>query len=93
MRSLLFVTLEYISGGEECQRTMITCSVTAMVTKYFDKKWKKHRNFPVNPWIFSNAVEWLQNEIKNCNKNVIIFQKGVAICKQVCYNTVTYIKN
>jgi len=29
----------------------------------------------------------------NCYKNVIIFKKGVAICKQVCYNTVTYIRN
>ena len=27
------------------------------------------------------------------NRNVIIFKKGVAICKRVCYNTVTYIKN
>ena len=25
-----------------------------------------------------------------CYKNVIIFKKGIAICKQVCYNTVTY---
>jgi len=26
-----------------------------------------------------------------CYRNVIIFKKGVAFCKQVCYNTVTYI--
>ena len=31
-----------------------------------------------------------ENKKNKCYKNVIIFQKGVAICKQVCYNTVTY---
>ncbi len=30
---------------------------------------------------------------KSSNKNVIIFKKAIAICKQVCYNTVTYIRN
>lgn len=36
--------------------------------------------------------EWLQTMQKFCYKNVIIFEKGVAFCKQVCYNTVTYIR-
>ena len=31
-----------------------------------------------------------QEKTKICYKNVIIFKKGIAICKQVCYNTVTY---
>jgi len=42
---------------------------------------------------WGNKIEWLQMQGIICNKNVIIFQKGVAICKRVCYNTVTYIKN
>ena len=29
---------------------------------------------------------------KKCNKNVIKMKKGVAICKQVCYNSGTYIR-
>ena len=39
-------------------------------------------------------VHWkrLQYKGKYCNKNVIIFKKGIAICKLVCYNTVTYIR-
>ena len=28
----------------------------------------------------------------NCNKNVIFFKKGVAICKHLCYNMATYIR-
>ena len=27
---------------------------------------------------------------KKCNKNVIKMKKGVAFCKQVCYNSGTY---
>ena len=29
---------------------------------------------------------------KKCNKNVIKMKKGVAICKQLCYNSGTYIR-
>ena len=29
---------------------------------------------------------------KKCNKNVIKMKKGVAICKQLCYNLDTYIR-
>ena len=51
-----------------------------------------------NPrYILSMSVENMlkikENKKNKCYKNVIIFKKGVAICKQVCYNTVTYIRN
>ena len=29
---------------------------------------------------------------KKCNKNVIKMKKGVAICKRLCYNSGTYIR-
>lgn len=29
---------------------------------------------------------------KKCNKNVIKMKKGVAFCKQLCYNSGTYIR-
>ena len=29
---------------------------------------------------------------KKCNKNVIKMKKGVAICKHLCYNSGTYIR-
>lgn len=35
--------------------------------------------------------KFFQARLKECYKNVIIFKMGVAICNQVCYNTVTYI--
>lgn len=38
-----------------------------------------------------NQPLWKQCDKTICNKNVIIFEKGVAFCKLVCYNTVTYI--
>ncbi len=40
------------------------------------------------------GVEQLNKKFleKKCNKNVINFKKGVAICKSLCYNTVTYIR-
>ena len=45
-------------------------------------------------WISCGKPETEKEKRKNnCYKNVIIFKKGVAICKQVCYNTVTYIRN
>jgi hypothetical protein len=45
-------------------------------------------------WISCGNVDLKEEKMKNKSyKNVIIFEKGVAICKQVCYNTVTYIRN
>ena len=45
-------------------------------------------------WNTCGKTPGLEEKWKNnCYKNVIIFKKGVAICKQVCYNTVTYIRN
>ena len=45
-------------------------------------------------WIYCGKMETKEENGKNnCYKNVINFKKGVAICKLVCYNTVTYIRN
>ena len=45
-------------------------------------------------WIPCGKTETKEEKVENnCYRNVIIFKKGVAICKQVCYNTVTYIRN
>ena len=52
----------------------------------FSLKYDIIRGFPVVQWKRFPYKE------KYCNKNVIIFKKGIAICKRVCYNTVTYIR-
>jgi len=45
-------------------------------------------------WISCGKTETKEENGKNnYYKNVIIFKKGVAICKLLCYNTVTYIRN
>ena len=38
-------------------------------------------------WFRKKAEASQQSGERICNKNVIIFQKGVAICKRLCYNT------
>ena len=60
----------------------------------FVNKLLKYTEVILKMWTSCGKTETKEeNRKNNCYKNVIIFKKGVAFCKQVCYNTVTYIRN
>jgi len=91
MKSLPMTFFEYISGKGECQR------------RKPDRQEKRMTFFAPKNGIFPVFMtETVYNTGRkgngkvscktNCNKNVIFFKKGVAICKHLCYNMATYIR-
>ncbi|MFQ9102451.1 MAG: hypothetical protein ACLS4A_08970 [Oscillospiraceae bacterium] len=91
MKSLPMTFFEYISGKGECQR------------RKPDRQEKRMTFSAVKSGAFSGFMtETVYNTGRkekgklfgktNCNKNVIFFKKGVAICKHLCYNMATYIR-
>ena len=66
----------------ECFVTVETENVTKSCYEMLQFKPKTNRKD--GKWGVKMMLE------KKCNKNVIKMKKGVAFCKQVCYNSGTY---